>query len=231
MVSAMEKKAIAAVMARRGCNAIWANEFAATPRPRAAERNHVAVTRTRSGCEARRHGGHAAHPRRSAQNCAPKSRVLHPTRNRPAWGNSSLRTAGRGQNAFQQRSPEAPAGRAQHLQQSCAAPRIGQQLAARPALRHMRIEEFLPVGGRKCAVQRVGQHRLALCALQPSPGWLPAVLSPNCKTFGLPNCLLSATYTTCPSIRCNSLASSPRPRLMRLFTVPSGMRSTCAISL
>ena len=40
-----------------------------------------------------------------------------------------------------------------------------------------------------------------------------------------------ATYTTCPSIRCNSLASSPRPRLIRLFTVPSGIFSTSAISL
>ena len=38
-------------------------------------------------------------------------------------------------------------------------------------------------------------------------------------------------YTTCLSIRCRSLASSPRPRLMRLLTVPSGMRRTCDISL
>ena len=38
-------------------------------------------------------------------------------------------------------------------------------------------------------------------------------------------------YITCLSIRCKSLASSPRPRLMRLLTVPSGMRRTVAISL
>ena len=38
-------------------------------------------------------------------------------------------------------------------------------------------------------------------------------------------------WTTCPSLCCNSFPSSPRPRLIRLFTVPSGIFSTAAISL
>ena len=96
--------------------------------------------------------------------------------------------------------------------------RLFQQLCAAGGAALAVHIEGLRIASVEHAIQRIRQHRLPRFAVQVAGSFLRIVI----RRHG---------YITCFLLRPNSRASSARPRLMRLLTVPSGTRSTRAISL
>ena len=76
-------------------------------------------------------------------------------------------------------------GRLEHLHPGGSALGIGEHGGAAGAADHVEVEGGL-VGGGECAVECVGEHGLALCAVAGVAG----------ATRALPNLLKSATLTT-----------------------------------
>ena len=158
-VRAMEKKAIAAVIASRGCSMVWpmARRLKLKRRAgRAGKGNHVAGA------------GQQIPRRREPARC--RGRWLRPGRIAAACACRSTGSAGGlGEDALQQRRGGLRAMRLQHAEQSRSALRVGQHLAAHIAGRDMAVEDRL-VGGRERTVDRVGEHRLTLGASWPGAG-------------------------------------------------------------
>ena len=216
-------------MARRGCNMIWPNELV---------RKAVA---TRRGTEPRCHSSHRS-----------GDRPAHGSQRREPYGTGQAAPAG---SRMLRSHPEPPGLRqvpcaplvCARMRSSSAAGGSGRACAASPAKppRAARrpatgcTARTRPYAHRSAPADRRPACRPARRPASPRTARTARCRWPGCrlscprtaKPSGCRNVCSSATYTTCPSIRCKSLASSPRPRLIRLFTVPSGMRSTCAISL
>ena len=112
-------------------------------------------------------------------------------------GQGGVFAAGLGDDALQQGGGGSGAGVLQHLQPSGSALSVGEHLRCRGRPQHVAVEGGL-VGGGERAVERVGEHRLALRAVCAVAGLAASASCPRTAASGLPNCLLSASLNHLP---------------------------------